>query len=407
MTTPFSLTNLTTGDLAYISCDATNYTGNVNLEQTINVATSKILPSPTTQDSNSGAIILYSTTSTWCNFTNSSTTNNLNSYPYLFVRPNAKIAKRLETYLQSASDPQSTQASISMNMSSMGNGSASSSFESDDSDLGPTPTTTVAMIILYSVTGIITLCFIVVIITGAIRAHRHPDRYGLLNLPGGAHQRRARGIARAMLDTIPIVKFGEKEPMKVPQDVEHGVELSEGPDSVAQARGAIGAMESANGQENSEAQRSEEEQSSQAAEAPVSPQNAAEEGLACSVCTEDFVKGQDTRVLPCNHKFHPECIDPWLLNVSGTCPLWYVYYLVRRLLKLTTPAASTSATLSPEQPTPVKTPTNTFTNKRARSARLAFSSPRPLYQHTDHSASQSSSTGIACATPHLSNALRR
>ena len=48
----------------------------------------------------------------------------------------------------------------------------------------------------------------------------------------------------------------------------------------------------------------------------------AENGLACSVCTDDFTKGQDVRVLPCNHKFHPECIDPWLLNVSGTCPLW-------------------------------------------------------------------------------------
>jgi hypothetical protein len=32
------------------------------------------------------------------------------------------------------------------------------------------------------------------------------------------------------------------------------------------------------------------------------------------------------RVLPCNHSFHPACIDPWLLNVSGTCPLWYVIF---------------------------------------------------------------------------------
>ena len=47
-----------------------------------------------------------------------------------------------------------------------------------------------------------------------------------------------------------------------------------------------------------------------------------EEGLGCSICTEDFVKGEDVRLLPCNHQYHPECIDPWLLNVSGTCPLW-------------------------------------------------------------------------------------
>ena len=43
--------------------------------------------------------------------------------------------------------------------------------------------------------------------------------------------------------------------------------------------------------------------------------------LGCSICTEDFKAGQDQRVLPCDHRFHPECIDPWLLNVSGTCPL--------------------------------------------------------------------------------------
>ena len=42
----------------------------------------------------------------------------------------------------------------------------------------------------------------------------------------------------------------------------------------------------------------------------------------CSICTEDFVQGEDIRVLPCRHKFHLPCIEPWLLNISGTCPLW-------------------------------------------------------------------------------------
>merc|ERR1711939_833497 len=46
-----------------------------------------------------------------------------------------------------------------------------------------------------------------------------------------------------------------------------------------------------------------------------------EEAPGCSICTEDFERGQDVRVLPCQHSFHPACIDPWLLNVSGTCPL--------------------------------------------------------------------------------------
>ncbi len=47
-----------------------------------------------------------------------------------------------------------------------------------------------------------------------------------------------------------------------------------------------------------------------------------DENLGCSICTDDFLVGEDVRVLPCSHKFHPACIDPWLINVSGTCPLW-------------------------------------------------------------------------------------
>lgn len=46
--------------------------------------------------------------------------------------------------------------------------------------------------------------------------------------------------------------------------------------------------------------------------------------LRCPVCMEDFESGVDLRVLPCHHSFHPDCIDPWLLNVAGSCPLWYV-----------------------------------------------------------------------------------
>ena len=45
-------------------------------------------------------------------------------------------------------------------------------------------------------------------------------------------------------------------------------------------------------------------------------------GVGCAICEEEFLCGQDVRVLPCNHDFHPDCVDPWLLNASGTCPLW-------------------------------------------------------------------------------------
>lgn len=44
--------------------------------------------------------------------------------------------------------------------------------------------------------------------------------------------------------------------------------------------------------------------------------------LRCSICNEDFEHGQDVPLLPCNHGYHPACVDPWLLDRSATCPLW-------------------------------------------------------------------------------------
>ncbi|KAE8442395.1 hypothetical protein EG329_003412 [Mollisiaceae sp. DMI_Dod_QoI] len=42
---------------------------------------------------------------------------------------------------------------------------------------------------------------------------------------------------------------------------------------------------------------------------------------SCSICLDDFVESEDIRLLPCDHKFHPKCVDPWLENVSGSYPV--------------------------------------------------------------------------------------
>lgn len=42
----------------------------------------------------------------------------------------------------------------------------------------------------------------------------------------------------------------------------------------------------------------------------------------CPICLDDFVSGETSvRELPCNHIFHPECIDPFLRDNSSLCPM--------------------------------------------------------------------------------------
>ncbi|XP_063068558.1 E3 ubiquitin-protein ligase ZSWIM2 [Engraulis encrasicolus] len=43
-------------------------------------------------------------------------------------------------------------------------------------------------------------------------------------------------------------------------------------------------------------------------------------GMQCRICLRAFTIGQKARHLPCHHKFHRECIDPWLQQ-SNCCPL--------------------------------------------------------------------------------------
>lgn len=42
----------------------------------------------------------------------------------------------------------------------------------------------------------------------------------------------------------------------------------------------------------------------------------------CAICTDEFVKGQLVRIMPCGHLFHQGCVDEWLVERSRTCPSW-------------------------------------------------------------------------------------
>lgn len=151
----------------------------------------------------------------------------------------------------------------------------------------------VAMAILYSATGIIAAAFLFVIISGAIRAHKHPERYGLTPLGGngennndegfgssnGVYANRAKGIARAVLDSIPLVTFR---------------------------------MDNNNNEENDKQPKELQ---------PIQNNNNNNTNESCPICFEDFIDGEVMRILPCKHKFHAICVDPWLLNSSSQCPL--------------------------------------------------------------------------------------
>lgn len=188
------------------------------------------------------------------------------------------------------------------------------------------------MIILYSITGIVTTLFLGIIVTGAVRAHRHPERYGPRRIAGRIRQSRAKGIARAMLDTIPIVKFGDPhgaQPDTAKTDVELGLEgevrdVSKSTEHVEAHETHVTDRPSIQtGRTDADKEIGVDGDAKMPSETST-PADPREETsyYVCPICTDDFVKGQDVRVLPCNHQYHPECVDPWLVNVSGTCPLW-------------------------------------------------------------------------------------
>lgn len=41
----------------------------------------------------------------------------------------------------------------------------------------------------------------------------------------------------------------------------------------------------------------------------------------CAICIDEFEDKEKVRVLPCGHKFHEDCLVPWLTERHASCPL--------------------------------------------------------------------------------------
>jgi len=262
------------------------------------------------------------------------------------------------------------------NTSSEGNNNDSST----SGDSGDSTNTGLAMIILYAITGCVSALFCVVIISGAVRAIRHPERYGpRRRMDGGIGlgQSRARGLTRAILDTFPVVKFGsateahdpdaidsignvkdvearpdsygprdstmdEWEVMDIPLEMIERGDGREQRDSVASHLGSGGVAEVENndpedGQPRASGSRlsatpsplaniTEGSSTLQPPPAPVNTEDVVPAAIGretCPICIVDFEEGDDLRLLPCEgkHRFHQECVDPWLLELSSSCPI--------------------------------------------------------------------------------------
>ncbi len=311
--TPSNYVNLTNPDsLTYLCCDDMSNTSNITPTMMIN----------TLMSNRPKAILLYSVRGNCCGLSG----NNL-PYQTIFTMSNSDEADETLNITTTAAGV--VLATIAGNVTTAAQ-------ESQDSQNGSN--SAVAMSILYSITGLITLLFLIIIATGAIRAHRYPERYGPRSGYGGRpRQSRAKGLARAVLETIPIVKFGEanppkpdpaielegphQEPTSEPRDLSMGTRLSAIPEEAQPQQHSRKAeltsvQESGIGPDTPAGSVASQEASASGANGEA----VGDEHLGCSICTEDFKVGEDVRVLPCDHKFHPACVDPWLMNVSGTCP---------------------------------------------------------------------------------------
>ncbi len=103
-----------------------------------------------------------------------------------------------------------------------------------------------------------------------------------------------RGVDAATLDALPVRTYTEPEP------------------SSSSSPSASGAGAGNNSSSSS---------SSSSCSAPTATTAVSDEVTrSCSICLEEYARGDAVRTLPCLHCFHAPCVDHWLRE-HNTCPV--------------------------------------------------------------------------------------
>lgn len=161
----------------------------------------------------------------------------------------------------------------------------------------PNASADVVKIVLFSITGAIIAFFLTLVALGSLRVYRHPERYLPPQITAQPKFSRAKGITLAILHTMPIVKFAQhgessNRDVELPQVDHH------------QPKSFDSTVHSVHTNNDARLETT-----------------LAKDEKICALCMDSFNVGQKVRLLRCDHYFHPDCIDPWLLNMSSTCPL--------------------------------------------------------------------------------------
>lgn len=190
-----------------------------------------------------------------------------------------------------------------------------------------------------------------------IRAIRHPERYRVTAGAGDAGGGRGGVLTRAILDTFPLIKFGTRRAEMETQQELAAKDLEalgnrdsqqSGHEMQGEALSSFAEPETAEVAEVGTSTGNEELQNhhhydhdeiadlpparpragpstftpaARTADADPLPESIGRE--TCPICIVDFEDGDDVRVLPCEgkHAFHQTCVDPWLLELSSSCPI--------------------------------------------------------------------------------------
>lgn len=216
----------------------------------------------------------------------------------------------------------------------------------------------------FSLPGATQECSCTAHLAQVIRAVRHPERYRAAAGSGeGGGPGRGGVLTRAILDTFPLIKFGapraEAETQMEAKD--HDLEAygnrpssmlevrdiqsdapgtsSAGPESPRDATVADAGAEN-DARPHSRVHDDDDDDAELADLPPARPRAGPSGSTAttmsasdplpesigretCPICIVDFEEGEDVRVLPCEgkHVFHQACVDPWLLELSSSCPI--------------------------------------------------------------------------------------